>query len=193
MLLIAGKASSSIQLSARKQNTPTSILQVPGVLYPFQSESLLIRSDYNWRSFSSKAFFFGCVLCLLICRHVVSQTNMVTATRTSEPPGKGWNSISNSPSSSNDLIRLLDLVGSLLSQVYQAPPKSILDVLTPLWGILLSEVLANLDIHISLPLCLFELIRMTGPNPPFEDEPMKKAFQVIVSSFHALPDTASQS
>jgi len=26
-------------------------------------------------------------------------------------------------------------------------------------------------------------------NPPFEDELMKKAFQVIVSSFQALPDT----
>jgi len=34
---------------------------------------------------------------------------------------------------------------------------------------------------------------MIAPNPPFEDEPMKKAFRVIVSSFQALSNIANKS
>jgi len=56
----------------------------------------------------------------------------------------------------------------------------------PIKETLISTVLtkhADLNVQISLALCLSELIRITSPSPPFEDELMKKAFQVIVSSF----------
>ncbi|KAJ8437503.1 hypothetical protein Cgig2_007480 [Carnegiea gigantea] len=97
------------------------------------------------------------------------------------------------PLSSKDLIKLLDKVGGLLSHVYQNPSKSIQDGLVPIKGILISEVLTNqadLDVRISLSLCLFERVRITATNSHFEDELMKKAFRVIVSSLEALPDSA---
>jgi len=100
------------------------------------------------------------------------------------------------PSSSNDLIGWLDKVGGLLSQVYQNPSKSIQDALVPIKGIMILEVLidqADFDVQISLPLCLSELIRITTPNLPFEDELMKKVFRVIVSSFEALLDSDGKS
>lgn len=47
------------------------------------------------------------------------------------------------PSSSKDLIGLFEKVGSLLSQIYHNPSKSIQDVLVPMKGVLVSEVLTN--------------------------------------------------
>ena len=91
------------------------------------------------------------------------------------------------PSSSRDLIKLFDKVGSLLSQV----AKSIQEALVPIKGISISTMLTNpthLDVQISLALCPSELIPITAANPPFEDELLKKAFQVIMSSFQDLPD-----
>jgi len=61
------------------------------------------------------------------------------------------------PSSSKDLIGLLDKVGSLPPQVYQNPSKSIQDALVPIKGVLISDVLtnqSNLDVQISLASCL---------------------------------------
>ena len=66
----------------------------------------------------------------------------------------------------------------------------------PIKEILTATVLTNhvdLDVQISLALCLSELIRITAPNSPSEDEFMKKSFQVIVSSFQDLPDCATKS
>ena len=96
----------------------------------------------------------------------------------------------------NNLLELLEKLESPLAQVYQNPPTSIQDALVTLKGVLTSEVLvnhANIDIQISLASCLSGLIRIATPNPPFEDELMKKAFQVIVSSFEALPDSDDKS
>jgi len=91
------------------------------------------------------------------------------------------------PSPFEDIIGLLDDLGSLLSQVYQNYSKSIQDALMPIRGVLISEVLTNqvdLDIQISsLASCLSKLIRILTPNPPFDDELRKKAFLVIMSSF----------
>ena len=81
--------------------------------------------------------------------------------------------------SSNVLIRLLDKVGGLLSQGYQNPSKSIQDALIPIKGVLISDMLTNhadLDVWISLASCFSELLPITTPNPPFEDEHMKKVF-----------------
>jgi len=83
-----------------------------------------------------------------------------------------------------------------LSQVYQNPSKSIQDALVSIKGMLISEALINqadFDVQISLALFLSELIRITTPNLPFEDEQMKKAFRVIVSSFEAIPDSDGKS
>jgi len=62
-------------------------------------------------------------------------------------------------------------------------------------GILISTMLTNyvdLDVQISLDSCLSELVDITAPNPPFEDELTKKFFQVLVSSFQGLPDHATK-
>jgi len=98
--------------------------------------------------------------------------------------------------SSNDLLELLEKLEILLAQVYQDPPASIQDELVPVKGVLLSKELANhanFDVQICLALYLSELIRIIAPNPPFEDELMKKSFQVIVSSFQALPHSSDKS
>jgi len=90
----------------------------------------------------------------------------------------------------------LDEVGSLLSQLYQDPRKSIEDALLSIKGILASAVLTNhadLNVQISLASCLPELIHITASNSPFEDELMKITFQVIVSFFQELPDRATKS
>ena len=58
----------------------------------------------------------------------------------------------------------------------------------PIKRALILDVLTNqadLDVHISLASCLSGLICITEPNPPSEDELMKKAFRVIVPSFQA--------
>ncbi|KAJ8446445.1 hypothetical protein Cgig2_019338 [Carnegiea gigantea] len=84
-------------------------------------------------------------------------------------------------------IKLLKLIRS------GNPSKTIQDALVPIKGILISEVFTNqvdLDVQISLALCLAELVRITTKNSSFEDELMKKAFRVIVSSFEALSDSA---
>lgn len=52
---------------------------------------------------------------------------------------------------------------------------------------------ANFDVQIYLALCLSQFIRITAPNPPFEDELMKKVFRVIVSPFQAPPECADKS
>ncbi|KAJ8438242.1 hypothetical protein Cgig2_003631 [Carnegiea gigantea] len=109
---------------------------------------------------------------------------------------KVGNELRTSVPSSNNLLELLEKLESLLAQVYQNPRTSIQDALVTLKGVLTSEVLvnhANIDIMISLASCLSELIRIAAPNLPFEDELMKKAFQVIVSSFEALPDSDGKS
>jgi len=83
-----------------------------------------------------------------------------------------------------------------LSQVYQDSPKSIKDVLVPLEGVLLLEVLphdTNLNVEVSLTLWPSELIRIAAPNFPFQDELNEKAFRIIVSSFQALADNAHKS
>jgi len=47
------------------------------------------------------------------------------------------------PSSSQDLVRLLDKAGNLLPQVYQDPSKFIKDALVPIKGVMISTVLTN--------------------------------------------------
>lgn len=81
---------------------------------------------------------------------------------------------------------LLDKIGSLLFQVYQNPSTSIQAALVPAEGVLISKVVTNqadLVVHISFSSCLSELIHITTPNSPFGDDPMKKALQVIMSTF----------
>jgi len=100
-------------------------------------------------------------------------------TRASKSTFKVGTQLVTLPSTSKDLIGLLDKVGSLLSQLCPTPSKSIQDVLVPIKGVLILEVLANpvyLDVQTRLASCLSELIGFTTPNSPFEDEPMKKAF-----------------
>lgn len=113
---------------------------------------------------------------MLICCHGDIQTCLAIGARTSKPTVTGWNSIAN-------------------SQVCQNPSKSTQDTLLPIKRALILDVLTNqadLDVHISLASRLSELIRITEPNPPFEDELMKKAFRIIVPSFRALPECADK-
>ena len=83
------------------------------------------------------------------------------------------------PSSPKVLVKCLIML-EVFSLKYAKPlQKSIQDVLVPIKGVLILEVLANpvyLDVQTRLASCLSELIGFTTPNSPFEDEPMKKAF-----------------
>lgn len=119
-----------------------------------------------------------------------AQTCLGIGARTSKSTFKVGSQLVLLPSYSEELIVLLDNVGSLLTQVYHNPSTAIQDALVPIKQVLISEVLINqtdLDIQISLSSCFSELIQITTLNPPFEDQLMKKAFRVIVSPYQAIP------
>jgi len=72
------------------------------------------------------------------------------------------------PSSSKDLIGLLDKVESIVSQEYQNPLASIQNALVPLKGVLLSEEFGNhvsFDVHISIAYTSLSSFRLPHQIP----------------------------
>jgi len=125
---------------------------------------------------------------LLICCHGDVQTGMIGGARTSKSTLGSWNSIARSP---------IIFQGS-----YQAVGQS--------WKPLVSSTPGPVKIHTRgyhaykgnfdlssaykikiMQILMFRILLIyaslssfiTAPNPPFEDELMKKAFEVFVSSF----------
>ncbi|KAL3528972.1 hypothetical protein ACH5RR_008294 [Cinchona calisaya] len=93
------------------------------------------------------------------------------------------------PSSTDDLLAALDKVEDLLSNVGQDPSSSIQDGLLPSMKALICDGLfrhPDMDVKISVMSCICEVLRITAPHQPYEDERMKEIFQLTLAAFEKL-------
>uniref|UniRef100_A0A2N9IMM9 Uncharacterized protein n=1 Tax=Fagus sylvatica TaxID=28930 RepID=A0A2N9IMM9_FAGSY len=100
----------------------------------------------------------------------------------------------NLPSSIDDLLTLLDKVQNLLASVEQAPSKSIHDVLLLSMKALINNELlrhVEMDVKVSIVSCITEIMRITAPDAPYDDEKMKEIFQLTVVVFENLSHVSS--
>ncbi|KAJ0680118.1 putative sister chromatid cohesion protein Pds5 [Helianthus annuus] len=100
------------------------------------------------------------------------------------------------PSSTKNLLDLLDKTEHLLSFVGQAPSLSMQGALVPSMGALIADGLlkhSEIDVKIFVASCLCEVARITAPEPPYKDEIMKDIFQLIVLAFGQLSNVDGQS
>ncbi|KAM0060197.1 putative sister chromatid cohesion protein Pds5 [Helianthus debilis subsp. tardiflorus] len=100
------------------------------------------------------------------------------------------------PSSTKNLLDLLDKTEHLLSFVGQAPSLSMQGALVPSMGALIADGLlkhSEIDVKIFVASCLCEVARITAPEPPYKDEIMKDIFQLIVLAFGQLSNVNGQS
>ncbi|CAH9142745.1 unnamed protein product [Cuscuta epithymum] len=99
------------------------------------------------------------------------------------------------PSSNDELLSILDKVETLLVRVAQAPSETTKMALHPIMKALIgSELLAHSveDVKVSIVLCLSEIMRITAPQQPYDDDVMKEIFKHIVESFQKLSHVKSQ-
>ncbi|KAL9147845.1 hypothetical protein ABFS82_12G002300 [Erythranthe guttata] len=105
------------------------------------------------------------------------------------------NSLLRPPSSVKELIHLLDQIEQLLSKVCQSPSTAILAALSPVSKALAAKELlkhSDADVKVGVGCCFSELIRITAPEAPEDDETMKDVFELIVSCFENLWDVSSR-
>ncbi|KAD2806144.1 hypothetical protein E3N88_39521 [Mikania micrantha] len=100
------------------------------------------------------------------------------------------------PSSTKDLLDLLDKTEQLLSFVSQAPSISMQGAIVPSMGALIADELvkhSEIDVRVSVASCLCEVARITAPDPPYKDAIMKEIFQLNVLAFGQLSNVSGQS
>ncbi|KAI4377612.1 hypothetical protein MLD38_015210 [Melastoma candidum] len=100
------------------------------------------------------------------------------------------------PSSTDQLLPLLNHVEDCLSKVEQSPQKSMQEALSTLQKALVAEELlkhSEPDVQIAVASCISEITRISAPEAPYEDDVMKEVFQLIVSSFGNLSTMSSRS
>uniref|UniRef100_A0A803MBZ9 Uncharacterized protein n=1 Tax=Chenopodium quinoa TaxID=63459 RepID=A0A803MBZ9_CHEQI len=93
------------------------------------------------------------------------------------------------PCSSPELLSLLDELVLLLSKVGQAPSQPVQDALLPTMKALISDHLfrnSDADVIITVAACLNEILRISAPVAPYDDDKMKEIFELIVLSFDKL-------
>ncbi|CAL0323191.1 unnamed protein product [Lupinus luteus] len=106
------------------------------------------------------------------------------------------NNLLHPPSSLNDLLHLLQEVDSCLGLVEQSPDESVQAAMAPLAVALIGDELlrhADIDVKVAVASCISEITRISAPDAPLDDDQMKEAFQLIVSSFENLHDMSSRS
>lgn len=97
------------------------------------------------------------------------------------------------PSSTDELLNLLDKVECLLSKIDQVPSRSVLDALQPCMKALTGTELlrhANTDVKVSIASCISEITRIMAPDSPFSDEEMKEYFQLSVMAVEKISYTS---
>ncbi|KAL1533196.1 hypothetical protein AAHA92_33115 [Salvia divinorum] len=93
------------------------------------------------------------------------------------------------PSSTDDLLLLLDEAETLLAKVWQQPPRSTCKaLLQTMKALITDEVLHNddLNVQIAVASCCNELTRITAPEFPYEDDIMREIFQLFMIAFEQL-------
>ncbi|XP_028766458.1 uncharacterized protein LOC114724297 isoform X2 [Neltuma alba] len=102
----------------------------------------------------------------------------------------------NHPSSSDQLLALLDKLENILSTLDQEPDETVKEAILPSMKALISgELLRHSDEHvkISVASCIAEITRITAPDAPYGDEHMKEIFKLTVEAFEKLSDVPSRS
>ncbi|KAL1809757.1 hypothetical protein ACET3Z_026747 [Daucus carota] len=100
------------------------------------------------------------------------------------------------PSSTDELLKLLDELGCLLSKVSQEPTLSMLDALQPSMKALMgTEILMHndTDVKVWVASCISEIARIMAPNAPYSDDEMKKFFQLSIVAVEQLSNTSGRS
>ncbi|XP_057536474.1 sister chromatid cohesion protein PDS5 homolog A [Amaranthus tricolor] len=100
------------------------------------------------------------------------------------------------PSSKDSLLKLLKQAITVLSDLEQSPPTSILDSMQPfLKAIVRPKLLKHQDKDVKLLVaaCLCEITRITAPEAPYSDEILKDVFELIVFTFRGLSETSGPS
>ncbi|XP_013590709.1 PREDICTED: VID27-like protein isoform X3 [Brassica oleracea var. oleracea] len=98
------------------------------------------------------------------------------------------------PSSTDELLALLNETESLLRDVGQHQPLSMQHALIPSKNALVSSGLLthpDSDVRVSLASCLTEIVRITAPRAPYGDDQMKEIFRLTVEAFEKLADASS--
>ncbi|XP_023744117.1 sister chromatid cohesion protein PDS5 homolog D [Lactuca sativa] len=99
------------------------------------------------------------------------------------------------PSSTSELLDILDKTEQLLTFVSQAPSLKMQGALVPSMGALISNELlkhSDVDVKVSVASCLCEVARITAPEPPYKDEIMKDIFQLNVMAFGELSNVTGR-
>ncbi|KAK1293627.1 DNA mismatch repair protein MSH6 [Acorus calamus] len=100
------------------------------------------------------------------------------------------------PSTTEEILALLDHTEGILSKVQQSPSESTTKALDPALKALVAKELlrhSNTDVKVSVASCISEITRITAPDAPYEDDLMKEIFQMIVEAFENLSDTSGRS
>lgn len=100
------------------------------------------------------------------------------------------------PSSTEELLNLLDEVGCFLSKVTQEPSHSMLDALKPSMKALIgTEILMHndTDVKVYVASCISEIARIMAPNAPYNDEEMKNFFQLSIVAVEQLSNMSGRS
>ncbi|KAL3613623.1 hypothetical protein CASFOL_042548 [Castilleja foliolosa] len=98
------------------------------------------------------------------------------------------------PSSTIELLKLLEKSASLLAKVWQQPPVSTCFSLLPTMKALVTdEVLRHkdVDVHVAVASCFNELTRITCPDPPYDDDVMMDFFRLFMVAFRQLSSCES--
>ncbi|KAB2604936.1 hypothetical protein D8674_041671 [Pyrus ussuriensis x Pyrus communis] len=104
------------------------------------------------------------------------------------------NTLLNPPFATDELLKILGEAEGLLSNVEQAPLRSMQDALLPIMKALISDELfrhSDMDVKLYVASCITELMRITAPVPPYNDEWMKEIFQLTVAGFEKLSYVSS--
>ncbi|CAN6902384.1 unnamed protein product [Brassica oleracea] len=102
----------------------------------------------------------------------------------------------NPPSSTDAIFDLLNKVESLLLSVEQDPIVEVRNALKPSMQALVSaDLLRNpdSDVRVYVVSCLTDIMRITAPEAPYNDDQMKEVFEVTVEAFGKLADASCES
>ncbi|KAJ4752933.1 hypothetical protein LUZ62_087338 [Rhynchospora pubera] len=100
------------------------------------------------------------------------------------------------PTSTDDLLSLLDEAEALLTRVDQSPSPSMTSALEPMMAALAAKGMlshSDIDVRVAVAACISEITRITAPDAPYGDDLMKDLFKRIVESFERLDDLTGRS
>ncbi|XP_065858619.1 sister chromatid cohesion protein PDS5 homolog C-like [Euphorbia lathyris] len=106
------------------------------------------------------------------------------------------NALLSPPSNSQQLLPQLSEVEKYLKGVPQSPLKVVQSIINVAITTLTSKQLVNNEdqhVQVSIALCLTEIMRITAPDPPCDDQLIKDLFTLIVSAFDNISDISSSS